>query len=161
MAAVSVVVAWALATTLGSRLPDDPAWVSAALFVHLTALVAGFGAVIALDWLGLLWLLGRRTLSDVTRSAAGLHPLIWGALALLMVSGALLHPDTSSSLTRVKLALVLVIGLNGLFAMALQPELERHCPKPPPGLMMRVAAIAALSQVGWWTAMAIGFVNRR
>jgi hypothetical protein len=30
-----------------------------------------------------------------------------------------------------------------------------------PGLMMRAATVAGISQVGWWTATVVGFLNHR
>jgi hypothetical protein len=160
-AAAAVVCCWVIAVGPSGRLPVSTGWRDGALFAHLAALVIGFGGVIVIDWLGLLWMLGRGTLTEVTRAASGLHPLIWSALAVLVISGALLHPDMSSALTRVKLALVLVIAVNGLFATALQRALDRVGDRPPGGLLVRAASASTVSQASWWATMAIGFANRR
>lgn len=133
---------------------------TAALFGHLAALVSGFGAVLVIDWMGLLWALGRRTFLDVTRTADALHVVIWASLFVLVASGVLLHPDAAAVLTRIKLALVLVIAVNGLYAHALAPQLTAVGPGPPPRALLAKAAVTAIvSQACWWAAMAIGFLN--
>lgn len=70
----------------------DPALPDCTLFVHLASLVAGMGAVLTLDWLGVRWLPGRGTLWDTLRAAGSCHTLIWLGLAGLMVSGAFPSP---------------------------------------------------------------------
>lgn len=129
-----------------------------ALFVHLGCLVVGFGAVIAVDWIALLWVLGRRSLTEVLGIAGGVHVLIWIGYAGLVLSGVLLSPDLASTLTQIKLALVLVIGLNGVLAAGLQRQLgDRHGGR----LVLLSAACASVSQVAWWSAAVIGFLNAR
>ena len=153
---------WAGAVWVSEHVRPDPALHEVALFLHLAALVAGFGAVLVVDWIGVLWLLGRRTFADVTRTAGAVHVLIWASIAALTASGALLAPDMTSALTRVKLALVLVIALNGLHAHALQPRLAAYgSARPPHALLARSAATALVSQACWWAAMAIGFHNHQ
>src|SRR3712207_4448321 len=48
-----------------------------ALFAHLAALVLGFGAVLTLDWFGLMWMLRRQTLTTRVRVAQVVHTPIW------------------------------------------------------------------------------------
>lgn len=155
-----VVAVWLFSIELADAThPSQPMHV-AALFVHLAALVAGFGAVIVIDWIGLLWALGRRTFADVTHTADAVHVVIWASLLVLVASGVLLEPDFSSALTRVKLALVLVIAVNGLQAHALQPRLAAlGAAHPPFALLARAGVTATVSQLCWWAAMAIGFAN--
>jgi hypothetical protein len=151
---------WAAAVWTSAHVHADHTLHKAALFVHLACLVLGFGAVLALDWWGLHWLLGRRTLADVVRLAEGLHLLIWVGLAGLTLSGMLLNPDLSSPLTRIKLGLVLLIALNGLQAHALQWRLDANLENPPNRrLLVRSAASAGISQACWWGCMVIGFLN--
>lgn len=129
-----------------------------ALFVHLGCLVVGFGAVIAVDWMALLWLLGRRSLTEVLGIAGGVHVPIWIGYAGLVLSGVLLSPDLASALTQIKLALVLIIGLNGVLATGLQRHLgDRHGGR----IVLVSAACASLSQTAWWSAAIIGFLNSR
>ena len=138
-----------------------PPWMrTGALFVHLAGLVVGLGAVVVIDWTALRWLMGRTAYRQVSETAAAVHLLIWGALIVLMVSGAVLNPDTSSTLTRCKLALVLVLAVNGLHAKALGLRLGAAAFDPPPrALLIRAAMIATVSQLSWWTVMLLGHVN--
>lgn len=160
---VFVCAAWAASVWVSGHVVPDPALREVALFVHLAALIAGFGAVLVIDWIGCLWAIGRRTFLDVTRTADAVHGVIWASLVALTASGALLAPDTGSVLTRIKLALVLVIALNGVHAHVLQPRLSAYEPggRPPAALLARSAATAGVSQACWWTAMVIGFHNHQ
>jgi hypothetical protein len=85
---------------------------------------------------------------------------IWLGLAGLVVTGLFLHPDLASSLTRIKLALVLVITLNGLHAHWLGQRLEQYRnAEAPRRLLIRSGTVATVSQLGWWGASLIGFLN--
>lgn len=158
--AVSIFGVWVASVELSASVHPSAELHTAALFLHLCALVAGFGAVLVIDWIALLWAAGRRSLRDVTRTAEAVHVVIWASLLGLIASGVLLEPNASAMLTRIKLTLVLVIALNGLYAHALQPQLtacgER---RPPLGLLAQAAVSAIVSQACWWAALAIGFVN--
>lgn len=136
----------------------DPLLHEVALFVHLGCLVVGFGAVIAVDWVALLWVLGRRGLIDVLDVAGYVHVPIWIGYAGLVLSGVLLSPDLASPLTQLKLALVLVIGLNGVVATGLRRQLGERLTRR---LFLVAGACASLSQVAWWSAAVIGFLNTR
>ncbi|GAA2819265.1 hypothetical protein GCM10010441_49600 [Kitasatospora paracochleata] len=151
---------WAASAWTAGHLHADPSLHTAALFVHLATLVVGFGAVLAIDYLGLLWLLGRRTLRQVVDFTAPLHVPVWAGLAGLTFSGILLEPHLDSPLTWLKLVLVLAIALNGVHATALHQRLEEYGDtRPPHRLLGRGAASALISQVGWWGSVAIGFWN--
>lgn len=143
------------------HLQSDHALRTGALFVHLVALVVGFGAVIAVDWFALLWLLGRRSLPQLTNVASAAHLPIWLGLLGLVLSGALLRPDLTVPLTWIKLGLVLLVTLNGLHAYAVGERLLRWsvAGNVPRGLLRHAGGTAAVSQLGWWGAMIIGFIN--
>ncbi|MGN9778128.1 hypothetical protein ACTMS0_20535 [Micromonospora sp. H33] len=131
-----------------------------ALFGHLAALVLGFGAVLTLDWFALMWLLRRRTLATVMQVARGVHAPIWLGLGGLTLSGVLLAPDTSAPLTVVKLVAVLAVAINGLCARQVQRRLaELNGEIPPRRLLLTAALVMVISQAGWWTATAVGFLN--
>ncbi|MEU1010810.1 hypothetical protein ACIP4Y_33885 [Streptomyces sp. NPDC088810] len=133
---------------------------TAALFVHLASLVLGFGAVLAADYHALLWLTGRCSLRDALDGTHRLHVPIWAGLAGLVASGVLLHPDLGAPLTRVKLALVLGLALNGLQAGRLDRRMRaRQDGSVAPRLLVRCAGTAVVSQVCWWGAVVIGFRN--
>lgn len=161
-----LVLGAAATTALGSvvwaagHLQPDDALRTGALFVHLAALVVGFGSVIAVDWIALLWLLGRRSLDELMSVATAAHVPIWLGLVGLVLSGALAKPDLSESLTWLKLALVWLVTLNGLHVYAIGERLRwLGDGVVPAGLLRRARAAAALSQLGWWGAMIIGFAN--
>ncbi|WP_327327536.1 hypothetical protein OG735_37160 [Streptomyces sp. NBC_01210] len=133
---------------------------TAALFAHLACLVLGFGAVLAIDYYGALWLMGRKTLREVLDFTAPLHTLVWAGLFGLLLSGAFLHPDITSPLTCVKLGLVLILSLNGVQAGALHRRLRTLGGRPDGrSLLVRGAATAFASQATWWGAVVIGFLN--
>lgn len=140
------------------HLHPDPVLHDAARFVHLTSLVVGFGAVLSVDWVALLWVLRRRRLTDVLVTASNMHVPIWAGYAGLVLSGVLLEPSMSSGVTQVKLGLVLLIGWNGLVAMWLHQLLQGEVRRT---MFLASASCAAVSQLGWWGAMVIGFVNAR
>lgn len=131
-----------------------------ALFVHLSSLIISFGAVLAVDWFALLWLLGRQSLVDLTKLSAAAHLPIWLGLLGLVLSGALLRPDLSQPLTWLKLTLVLLVTLNGLRAHAIGEQLARfQAGTVPYWLLRRAGGATAVSQLGWWGATVIGFLN--
>lgn len=131
-----------------------------ALFVHLACLVAGFGAVLSIDWVGLQWMLGRRSLTDVVRAASNCQSLIWVGYAGLVISSLLLEPDPSRVLTQVKIAFVVIIGWNGVLISRLHRHLERASDGAQRRRLLVIATVStAVSQVAWWGSMAIGFVN--
>lgn len=131
-----------------------------ALFVHLASLVLGFGAVLTLDWSGLMWLLRRHDLLTLVRIAQVVHTPIWLGLGGLTLSGMLLGPDTGSPLTVLKLLAVLAVAVNGLGAAAVQRRLTALDGRTPPlPLLLTSMLVATVSQAGWWTATVVGFLN--
>jgi hypothetical protein len=128
-----------------------------ALFVHLASLLVGFGAVLTVDWVAALFILGRRTFHEMLRAADNAAVPVWAGYAGLVLSGLLLEPDLTSPVTIVKLVLVLVIGLNGVVALGLHRALGRG------GADLRWMALggmcATVSQLGWWGATLVGFLN--
>jgi hypothetical protein len=158
-AAVAVCGLWAAAIWTAGHLHTDPLLHQVALFAHLAFLVIGFGAVLTLDWFGALWLLGKRSLSEVLRMSAGAHLMIWLGLAGLTASGTLLNPALHQ-LTWIKLGAVLAIALNGINAHQLQSALQADLSGPSRRVLLRAALTGAISQAGWWTACLIGYLNR-
>lgn len=159
-AAFAVTVVWALVVWLAPHIEVGPEIHRLALFCHLAALVVGFGAVLAVDWLGLRWMLRQLDLSTLLHLAGHAHLLIWLGLIGLVASGTLLGPDTSVTLTKVKLVAVLAVALNGLYIGRVQQRLAEYADRAPPlSLLMRGGAAAFISQVGWWTATVVGFIS--
>ncbi|MGK5548760.1 hypothetical protein ACSNOH_29110 [Streptomyces sp. URMC 127] len=152
--------AWAVCVWVSAHLQADATLHTAALFVHLAGLVLGFGAVLVADYYGLLWITGRCSLREALGSAGRLHTPIWAGLVALVASGMLLHPNPSATLTAVKLVLVLVLSLNGLQAGLLNRRMaEQSSASPSTGVLVWGGATALVSQICWWGAVGIGFLN--
>ncbi|MFE2166234.1 hypothetical protein ACFXB3_14365 [Streptomyces sp. NPDC059447] len=137
----------------------DESMHTAALFAHLASLVLGFGAVLSADYYGLLWATGRCTLAEVVGATARLHVPIWAGLGGLVLSGLMLHPDIDSPLTLTKLGLVAALTVNGLQAGLLARRLEATGETIERKLLVWGGATALVSQVCWWGAVVIGFLN--
>lgn len=158
--AAAVVAGWATMMLAVPYLPATTGIRPFALFAHLAALVLGMGAVLSLDWFGLMWMLGRQDLTGLVRAAQVAHTPIWLGLAGLCLSGAFLTPDTGAPLTMVKLVAVLVVALNGLAAATVQRRLlALDGGTPPRRLLLTAVLVATVSQAGWWTATVVGFIN--
>ncbi len=162
--AVACSAAWLASVLIGGFLDPGPEIHGVALAVHILALVLAFGAILVLDWVGLLWLLGRRDVHDTRRLDSAAQPLIWGGLAILLVSGALLHPELSSPPTQIKLVSILVLMLNGLVLTRTMKQLHRLPPGTlftamAAGLRARLLAALCISQTCWWTSVLVGLFN--
>lgn len=160
VAAGVVAFGWTASICISQQIEPTAVVHDCALFLHLASVVVGMGAVLTLDWFAARWLLGHHERSDVMGLVGSAHAMIWLGLLGLTASGALLQPDIDATMTPFKLVAVLVIALNGLHAHALQGRLETAVPLTGV-LLLRTASVAAISQVGWWTALVIGFVNSR
>ena len=132
------------------------------LLGHLAALTVGLGAVLAIDWHGLLWLLRRIELPELLTVTSRLTTPVWIGLTGLVATGSLLSPDVDAPLTRLKLVLVMLVTANGLHAGAVHDALLRASATStslPRRLLVRGLAVGAVSQLGWWGATTIGFLN--
>ncbi|OOP64969.1 hypothetical protein BMF89_00785 [Arthrobacter sp. SRS-W-1-2016] len=135
-----------------------------ALIAHILAMVVSFGAILLVDWHGFLWLIGRRGLAETLRLDGAATPLIWGGLAGLLGSGVFLDARLSSPLTDVKLLAVLVLTLNGIMLIPLMRRLAHLPPSASfldltQGQRFHMLSCLAISQLCWWTAIVIGFIN--
>ncbi|MGY2745947.1 hypothetical protein [Arthrobacter sp. UYCu723] len=156
--------AWLASVLLGGFLDCGTEIHRIALACHILALVVSFGAILVLDWVGLLWLLGRRDVDDTRRLESAAQPLIWGGLALLLASGAMLRPDLSSPLTQIKLLCVLMLMLNGLALAQTMKQLHllpqgTLFTKVATGLRVRLLVALCISQGCWWTSVLVGLLN--
>lgn len=133
------------------------------LFIHLVSLVIGFGAVIVIDTFGLLWFLKKVKIELVNSVANITQRLIWVGWCGLVISGTilLLYKGSIDSLTTIKLFLVLMLGLNGIFLHFIKKSFEKlQGDNIPPIIMFRMSLASAISQLGWWGAITIGFLHR-
>lgn len=147
------------AVWLSSLLRPSAAWHDLALFAHLASLVLGLGAVLVADYFFALWAFGRATLAEAVRSTSRLHLLVWAGLAGLIASGTVLKPDLDSPATLVKLGFVLVLTVNGVHAMVLGKRMAEVDGQVPRRLLVQGGLTTALSQICWWGAVVIGFLN--
>lgn len=149
------VTAMALAVTV-----TVPLWLhTLGLFLHLVSLIIGLGAVIAVDWYGLRYLRRHTSLQSVLIQAHRMGPLIWLGLLGLTTSGTMLGPRLTSPLTVIKLAAVLGVAAVGVLVTATKRRMAAELPNPPRALLRRGATLAGVSQIFWWTALIIGFIN--
>ena len=81
------VLAWLLSVTFSALVSVGDDFHNVDLAIHAIFLIVAFGAIILVDWHGLLWLIGRRTLGEIIRLDAAATPLIWGGLVGLLATG--------------------------------------------------------------------------
>ena len=131
----------------------------AVILAHLVCLIVGLGAVLSLDWYALLVATGRLTIGAVLVHARRITPMIWIGLCGLVVSGTLLSPRLDHTLTWVKAVAVLGTVAVGVLTLGLTRRMHAELPRVRP-LHIRLSVVLALtSQVCWWTAVVIGFIN--
>jgi hypothetical protein len=158
-----ITVAWLFMIMLAGMLGRADGIRSVALFAHLIFLAVGFGAVLAIGLNGLALMLRWVRVSRVVTVAVALDPLIWLGLAGLCLSGIVLNPDLDRGWTWLKLLAVLAVAVNGLWHRDLMAELGQLPGKAgrrsiSPELLRRAIRVSATSQLGWWVAVAVGFV---
>ncbi|WP_203781706.1 hypothetical protein [Paractinoplanes rishiriensis] len=157
---LAILAGWTVVLLTAPHLRTSDGVHRIALFVHLASLVLGFGAVLTLDWSGLMWILRHHDLFTLVRVAQVVHVPIWLGLGGLTLSGMLLGPDTGSPWTVLKLLAVLAVAINGLGAAVVQRRLLALDGRQPPAkLMLTAVLVATVSQAGWWTATVVGFLN--
>ena len=156
--------AWCTSLAVGHIHTFDDGIHRLALSAHVLAMVLAFGSVIVVDWVGFLWLIGKRGLHDTSRLESAAAPLIWTGLAGLLLTGAFIHPDITSAATQLKMCCVLGLMLNGISLVPVMRRLHLL----PEGTMFRqvsgnlrarLLVALVLSQAFWWTAIIVGFAN--
>lgn len=158
LVALIAAAGWAGSVTFSVVVHISRSWHEIVLFGHLASLVVGLGAVLAVDFHALQWLLRRRSLRSVLTVAGDLTPLVWVGFVGLLATGALLTPDLSNPLTITKLTLVLLVGLNGAYAGHIHVRLTaagEHNSR----LIVPAVISATISQVAWWSAALLGFIS--
>ena len=134
------------------------------LFAHLMSLVVGFGAVVVVDTAGFLWLFKKTSINSVYRVASITQRLIWLGWVGLVLSGVGLISIKGyvDNLTLIKLFFVFMLGVNGLFLHYIKKSLHRMriSEISSPSSRFRITLASAVSQLGWWGALIIGFLHR-
>jgi hypothetical protein len=137
-----------------------------ALYVHLVSLVVGFGSVIVIDAFGLFWLMKMFgvDLNLLKRVAAITQKLIWTGFTGLVISGTvmLVLKGLVDNLMMLKLFMVFMIGCNGVFLHFIKKGLDSLGDQPdvPKKYMFRISLASTISQLGWWSALTIGYYHR-
>jgi hypothetical protein len=133
------------------------------LFLHLVSLIVAFGSVLVIDVFGLLWVCRKHSLSHVFKIAGVTQKLIWIGWAGLVASGVplLVMKAYVDNLTKLKIFLVLLVGLNGLFLETVKRAGEKvpEGARPPAVLIYHIGLTSAISQLGWWGTVVIGFIH--
>ncbi|NJC20975.1 hypothetical protein BJ994_000051 [Arthrobacter pigmenti] len=161
---LAAIAAWIASVTIGSVVRVEPPVEQVALTFHTLSVVAAFGAVLLVDWVGFLWLITRRQLHETSRIESAALPIIWAGIGGLLITGALINPDMQNPFTVVKTAAVLILTLNGILLI---PCMRRLNSKPrhtrfvdlDVGMRTHLLICLGISQACWWTAMIVGFVN--
>lgn len=159
----AVTAVWALVLALSPFAELSGLGHDLALGAHLLGMVVGFGAVLLVDWHGLVWLSGLRTFRDSLRIGEAAHPLVWMGLLLVLVSGTFLGPVLSQPSTWVKQLAVLALVNNGVAVRRLGARLSLLTPRIHSLTELprrhRIAMVLSLttSQIGWWTSAIVGF----
>lgn len=135
-----------------------------ARFIHITSVIIGFGAVIVIDSFGLAWLFKKATIKLLVSVAAVTQRLIWLGWFGAVLSGSFMiykmgGLSAIGDLTALKIFLVALLGLNGVNLHFIKKKLGQFGENIPKSLMLRVGIASFISQVGWWGALIIGFLN--
>lgn len=160
---VIVTAGWAIALAVSFMISVAGWGHDVAVGLHLLGLAVALGAVLLVDWHGLVWLAGLRTFRETLRVGEAAHPLVWFGLVLLVASGAFLDPDLGSGWTWLKQVAILALLNNGVYARRLGADLTRlparlrSLDELPAGLRRRLVACLVISQTSWWVAAVVGY----
>lgn len=134
------------------------------LFFHLSFLILGFGSVIVTDLYGLLWIWDRIRFSQIIDVSGVTEKFIWTGWTGMVAAGIpmILMKGEVDNLMMIEIALVVLIGLNGIPLHMIQKKLQKYKnAEIVPGIFIfRLSLSITISQIGWWGAVIIGFLHR-
>lgn len=134
------------------------------LFIHLSALILAFGSVLVTDLYGLMWIRNRAGFDHIINVTGDTEKFIWSGYAGMVIAGIplLVLKGTIDNLMILKLAAVVLIGLNGIPLHMLQKKLQEFKKEDvvPTIFIFRLMLSITISQIGWWSAVLIGFLHR-
>ena len=134
------------------------------LFAHLGFLILGFGSVIVTDLYGLLWMWNRVRFKQIINLSGVTTTFIWtGWIGMVAVGIPLIIlKGEIDNLMLIKIAFVILIGLNGIPLHFIQKKLHKYTDDVVvPGIFIfRLMLAVTVSQIGWWGAIIIGFLHR-
>lgn len=134
------------------------------LFLHLGFLILGFGSVLVTDLYGLLWVRDRVRFTQIISVSGVTKNFIWAGWIGMVAAGIplILIKGEVDNLTLIKLVFVAIIGINGILLHLIHKNVEvyqkgEHVPNI---FMFRLILSLTVSQIGWWSALIIGFLHR-
>lgn len=134
------------------------------LFVHLSCLILGFGSVLVTDLYGLLWVSDRVRFTQLTSVSGVTQKFIWAGWIGMVAAGIplIILKGEIDNLMIVKLSFVALIGINGVPLHFLHKKVEKYKKGEhvPSLFMFRLMLSLFVSQLGWWSALLIGFMHR-
>lgn len=134
------------------------------LFAHLSFLILGFGSVMVTDLYGLLWIRDRVRFKQIIRVSSVTKNFIWIGWAGMVAAGIplIIMKGEIDNLMIIKIAFVILIGLNGIPLHFIQKKLQEYKDEDVvPGIFIfRLILSITVSQIGWWGAIVIGFLHR-
>ena len=145
-----------LAKTQASLLIQDVAWIVPTVqTVHILAVAMIMSSVAMIDLRIFGMAGGRTTISDTARRYV---PWVWGALAVLTITGAILvvgEPDRSitNAVFQLKmLMLIVAVGVTAVFQITVRRNARFWDLEPAHG---RYAKVFALATFALWLAIAV------
>ncbi len=134
------------------------------LFAHLSFLILGFGSVLVTDLYGMLWMWDRVRFNQIVNVSGVTEKFIWTGWAGMVAVGIplIILKGEVDNLMLLKLAAVTLIGINGYPLHLLQKKLQEYKDEDVvPGIVFfRLMFSISVSQLGWWSAILIGFLHR-
>lgn len=134
------------------------------LFLHLSSLILGFGSVLVTDLYGALWIRDRVRFRELVRVSGVTGNFVWIGWAGMVITGIplILLKGEVDELMILKFVAVGLIGLNGIPLHLLQAKMKAfETGDDVPGIFMfRLGLSLFVSQLGWWSAILIGFLHR-
>lgn len=134
------------------------------LFIHISSLVLGFGSVLVTDLYGLLWIRDRVRFTQLVSVSGITQKFIWAGWIGMVAAGIplIILKGEIDNLMIIKLFFVVLIGINGIPLHFLHKKVEgyRKGEQVPNIFMFRLMLSLFVSQIGWWSALLIGFLHR-
>ncbi len=134
------------------------------LFFHLASLILGFGSVLVTDLYGMLWIRDRVRFRELVNVSGVTGKFVWVGWAGMVVTGIplILLKGEVDDLMILKFVAVGLIGINGIPLHMLQRRLQafQTGDEVPKVFMFRLGLSLFVSQLGWWSAILIGFLHR-
>lgn len=134
------------------------------LFFHLSFLILAFGSVLVTDLYGLLWMFDRVRFNQIVKVSGVTEKFIiagWCGMVLTGIPMIIMKGEVDN-LMMIKIALVLLVGLNGYPLHLLQKKMKEYKEDSvvPAIHIFRLTLSITVSQIGWWGAIIIGFLHR-